>query len=127
MKTFTATIHIGLKNMLTGKEYNYDRAEKYLYSAVSTMPEGHPLGCISVTKTMFVYRTGKEAGMSIGIINYPRFPNNEEEIREQALWLANTFMHKFNQCRATVVFSDETVLLSNDGFISMVEKRRVEQ
>jgi hypothetical protein len=66
------------------------------------------------THTSFIYTRGKEPGVAITLINYPRYPTSQEKIREQALELAQLLMDKFHQRRVSVVMTDETVMLEED-------------
>ena len=44
--------------------------------------------CVTVTPTEYVYKYGRESGVIVGLMNYPRFPNTEEELLEHAFRLA---------------------------------------
>jgi ferredoxin len=41
--------------------------------------------CVTVTPTTYVYRDGQEAGVVVGLINYPRFPADLVHIEEKAI------------------------------------------
>lgn len=50
--------------------------------------------CVTVTPTDFVYTGGEESGACIGLINYPRFPKTEVELRTIAKTLALTLLEE---------------------------------
>jgi hypothetical protein len=43
--------------------------------------------CVTVTPTTYVYTGGEEAGVVVGLINYPRFPAEPAKIEEKAALL----------------------------------------
>lgn len=57
---------------------------------------------------------GAEDGAAVGLINYPRFPESCEKIKEVALDLAKSLKTELKQRRLSVVFSDETIMLEED-------------
>lgn len=71
--------------------------------------------CVSVSPCDFVYTGGRETGVRVGLINYPRFPSAPEAILATALDLAELLMVKMHQGSASVVASDKTVWLSRRG------------
>jgi len=44
--------------------------------------------CVTVTPTEYVYTYGRESGVIIGLMNYPRFPTTLEELEKIACKLA---------------------------------------
>ena len=66
---------------------------------------------MTITKTKFMYVDGDEVGWIIGIINYPRFPEGDESLKEKTLKLADILLHECHQKRCSVVFLDETIML----------------
>lgn len=67
--------------------------------------------CATVTPTTFVYTEGREPGVIVGLINYPRFPATPGAVRSRALKLAELLRVGLGQWRVSVVFPDETVML----------------
>lgn len=54
--------------------------------------------CVTIEPTLFIYTGGEETGYVVGLINYPRFPTEPDQIygkaRELALkLLEGTFQH----------------------------------
>lgn len=104
--TYTATIYVGLREGYDGKFTLRAQALAAIEHYVDT--EG--LG-VSVTDTQFVYTGGDEPGLIVGLINYPRFPSTQEDIRGKALALARRLKEYCKQQRVSIVFPDETVVL----------------
>jgi hypothetical protein len=80
--------------------------------------------CVTVTPTEFFYvkndetGTGREPGLIIGFINYPRYPLSQAEIHNRARELGTLLMKKFNQYRVSITFYPSmpggTVMLENE-------------
>jgi len=64
--------------------------------------------CVTVTPTAYVYTGGEEAGIIVGLINYPRFPTEPADILTTAKLLALELMHKLEQESVSVQAPDET-------------------
>jgi hypothetical protein len=115
VKTFTATIYLGLQEGYNGCTHRPEDVRKFLW-------EASEIGfCVTVTSTEFVYGVpnltaslGYEPGVAIGVINYPRFPAIAKELEEKTLILASKLKAKFKQNRVSVVFSKHTVLLDSE-------------
>lgn len=107
-KTYWANIFVGFRS---GYELRYDvgkareRAEELIQAVAN---EGL---CITITPTEFYYKGGSERGIIVGLINYPRFPESPEQIKERALSLAVKLKDGLKQNRVSVMFPDETVML----------------
>lgn len=68
--------------------------------------------CVTVEKVDFVYTGGEEAGVRIGLINYPRFPTTEEELGRKAREIADRLMNGLCQMSYSVVGPRETEWVS---------------
>ena len=68
--------------------------------------------CVTATHTDFIYTGGHEFGIQVGLVNYPRFPTNEENLTSTALELANLLITKCCQWTALVVTPTNTHWLS---------------
>ena len=44
--------------------------------------------CVTIHSNLYVYRGGKEAGIRVGLINYPRFPSDPVTIVAKATEIA---------------------------------------
>lgn len=104
--TFTATIHCGLREGYAGRVH--DVAEVNLFCLGHCAEIG--LG-VSLTETRFIYKDGSEPGVAVGLINHPRFPSTETQIKREAIDLATGLKKLLGQRRVTVVFPDETVMI----------------
>jgi len=110
--TFTATIYVGLKERDTEILHSIDLVRNTCQKYCDEVGL-----CVTVTLTEYIYTDGQEAGAIIGLINYPRFPATPMKVRGDALYLAQTLMEACNQYRVTVVFPDQTIMLSDPRFI----------
>jgi hypothetical protein len=118
--TFTATIYAGFRvgrsANPTPRIHNLDDAKLVVQNFTDALKDkGYPTGCVSVMPTEFLYGLGNEPGVLVGFINYPRFPEAGEHgaiIRRHAIQLANSLLVGLEQMRVTVVFPDQTVMLT---------------
>lgn len=93
-KSFYANIWIG---------GNYDDAVRACREYTKT----HNL-CVTVTPTAFVYVGGMEDGVCVRIMQYPRFPESENDLRATADLLANHLRSRLFQRSYSVEFLDKT-------------------
>ena len=110
VKTFQATIYCGLKHRESGLLSSIDLARNICKNVVDEYG-----WCVSFTKTEFLYTGGTEPGVIIGVINYPRFPLEEEELKRRTLDLAESLMNLLKQLKVSVVFPNETIMLENSN------------
>lgn len=68
--------------------------------------------CVNFAACEYIFTGGRETGVRVGLINYPRFPTSGEAILEKALRLAEFLIGRLHQSSATVVASDRTIFLS---------------
>lgn len=68
--------------------------------------------CVNFASCEYIFTGGRESGVRVGLINYPRFPKSPEEIFETALRLAEFLIVRLHQSSATVVGSDKSIFLS---------------
>ncbi len=71
--------------------------------------------CVTVEPIEFIYTGGAEAGVRVGLINYPRFPAEVAEIMAKAEALALLLIERLFQHSASVVGPELTVWLSRRG------------
>lgn len=64
--------------------------------------------CVTIEPVSYIYTGGEEAGIRIGLINYPRFPSASAELREKARGLAAILMERLCQHSYSIVGPDET-------------------
>lgn len=85
------------------------------YAAALTICRGYcdQIGlCVTVTPTTYVYTGGEEAGVVVGLINYPRFPSSSYEIFANAEALALRLIDELGQQSASIQAPDRTVWIS---------------
>lgn len=68
--------------------------------------------CVTVEPVAYVYTGGEEAGVRVGLINYPRFPSSEEAIAAHAVTLAADLMVRLCQHSYCIVGPRETTWFS---------------
>lgn len=96
-RTYTASIYLG---------GDYAEAQRLCRRACE-------IGlCVTVEPIEFIYTRGQEAGVRVGLINYPRFPAEPAEIFAKAEALANELIEGLCQSSASIVATDRTVWLS---------------
>ncbi len=94
--------------------------------------------CVSVTETHFIYKSpdgpgdfiykshdgpgdfivydrGSEPGAIVGIIAYPRFPQDNEELKARAIELAENLRIRLGQKRVTIVTPTESIMLGDEN------------
>lgn len=104
--TYTATIYVGVQE-------GYDGPTHMPLEAIGICKDycdevGY---AVTVTPTYFVYKSGQEPGVAVGLINYPRFPVSDNATTQHALELAKRLKEAFNQKRVSIVFPDQTIML----------------
>ena len=104
--TFTATIYCGLQEGYTGPIHSIDEVYTICQRYVDKVK-----WCVTVTPTTFIYTRGKESGVIVGIIQYPRFPLSIKQIRGRALTLASRLKDQLRQERVSIVYPDQTVVI----------------
>lgn len=65
--------------------------------------------CVTVEPTLFIYTGGEEYGARIGLINYPRFPDTQENIFKKAVELAHKCREATYQHSYLVMDNEKTV------------------
>ncbi len=106
---FKALINVGLKTGTTEPfTYHFDTALKVCEDYCVEVGLG-----LTFTPTRFVYVGGGEPGVIVGLINYPRFPKEEAEIRSHAFVLAERLRVTLKQWRVSIEFPDETVMIGD--------------
>jgi len=108
LKNFEAKIYVGFKEMDTGIIHSFEFCEEICQDYVDKVGL-----CVTITPTKYIYTKGNEPGAIIGLIQYPRFPDKEENIKKKTLDLAELLMLQLGQFKVTVNFPDEVVMLSN--------------
>lgn len=68
--------------------------------------------CVTVAPVDFIYTGGEEVGFVVGLVNYPRFPAEPQQVRDRAVRLAQDLVVHLCQRTALVVDSHETTWIS---------------
>lgn len=58
--------------------------------------------CVTVTETEYIYTGGRELGVAVGLVNYPRFPDAPETIWDLAEDLARRMIEGLAQYSALI-------------------------
>lgn len=69
--------------------------------------------CVSVEPVKFIYTGGREAGAVVRLVNYPRFPTDQDAIRAKARTLAILLIEACSQWSALIVDRERTEWLTN--------------
>lgn len=64
--------------------------------------------CVTLTATDYVYTAGMEAGVEVGLRNYPRFPSSRESLVQRAETVAMRLMDDLNQDSVLIVAPETT-------------------
>ncbi|MER9697612.1 hypothetical protein [Mesorhizobium sp. M0146] len=64
--------------------------------------------CVTVEPVTYIYTGGEEAGVRVGLINYPRFPTDRDTLQRRARELAHQLMHDLFQHSYSIVGPEET-------------------
>ena len=106
VETYQATIYCGLKPKDRSMQRPIWDAKQICQEYVDSVGL-----CVSFTETEFIYNEGREPGIIVGLINYPRFPATPEFIRDRAMVLAGMLKDAYRQKRVSVVCTDKTFML----------------
>lgn len=68
--------------------------------------------CVSIEPVNYIYTMGEESGFVVRIINYPRFPRTQEEIKQKGIELGELLIKGLHAGSCSVVCTDETIFLS---------------
>lgn len=72
--------------------------------------------CVSITPCDFAFTGGLESGARIGLINYPRFPMEPEQINLHAENLAKALIEGGAQSSCSIVTPERTIFLSRRSY-----------
>jgi len=88
--------------------------------------------CLTMTPTEYIYPSPppagpnerRERGIIVGLINYPRFPEEPHILQQKCFDIARDLMIQLHQCHVTVVGGYGSVMLSNRPQIEKVKEAR---
>lgn len=116
--TYEVRIYCGLRVGYDGEVQSIDRA-RYICSKFAD----DEMTCVTLTPTEYIYVKGREPGVIVGMINYPRFPKLKYEIVDLAYRLAKELMKGLMQYRVTAVFPDRTVMFTNPDLVEPAQDK----
>ena len=106
--TFTAQIYVGRKVHETGETLPLSIVNEVCQEYVDAVGL-----CVNITPFEFIYSGGRESGVNIGLIHYPRFPSGREVVRAHVLEMAGRLRIALRQSRVSVVMPNETVMIGD--------------
>lgn len=65
--------------------------------------------CVTIKQTVYVYKNGKEVGIEVGLINYPRFPAEPITIIDRATEIANMLREALEQESFSIQTPNNTI------------------
>lgn len=65
--------------------------------------------CVTIKPTLFIYTGGEEFGVEIGLLNYPRFEDTEDNILQNAIELASQCRDEAMQHSYLIVTAERTI------------------
>lgn len=74
--------------------------------------QDHPY-CVTITPSTYVHTSGTDAGLAVGLINYPRFPAEPDVIWAKAEQIAAYLCARLGQKSYTIQAPDKTVWFSH--------------
>ena len=110
IKTYTVQIWCGLKEHYDGQIHSIEEAETICQKYVNFIGL-----CVTITSTKYIYTDGNETGFVIGLIAYPRFPKEPEEILKNAFELGKILMSELRQYRITITTPEKSYMLENEN------------
>lgn len=70
--------------------------------------------CVTVDPTTYIYTGGEEAGVVVGLINYPKFESSELHTFRKACKLAHVLLKEMAQRSVTVQGNYQTIWITNE-------------
>ena len=117
-KTFIAKAVIGLKQGYTEKSISIDEFKSSLLTEQNNIYEKYNLALsakLSSCEIMFLGQ--EELSIELTFIQYPKFLQEENEIKKAIIELIEGMMIKLCQNRIVIVFTDETIMLEKSDEI----------
>lgn len=68
--------------------------------------------CVTISETSFVYTGGKEFGIIVRLVNYPRFPSSDEKLWNTAEKLATELIVGLEQKTALLLGKHKTLWIN---------------
>ena len=110
--TYYANICVGLRpaynQHITNTELNGMR--KHAFNLCQNYCDEVGLG-LTFTETNYIYTDGNEPGLIIGLINYPRFPKDKQDIHNNSQELGKILLKELEQERLSIIYPDVTIMI----------------
>lgn len=118
IKTFQASILIGLEKGYTQKRIFEDEVFQTVrrFQLVNSEERNIFLSA-SISDCNIVLNNQNEPHFKIDFINYPKFPLEENVMKESIISLSKKLMITHHQNRIIIVFPDETIMLEQSDEI----------
>ena len=68
--------------------------------------------CVTVNHTYYIYKDGKEEGVEVGLINYPRFPSDPTTLVGKAKEIAELLRNGLDQESYSIQTQHDTIWYS---------------
>ena len=121
---FSATINMGLQRGYTDELMNKSEIISWLQSWQNQLIEENGLHLsVCISECEIVFSGQIEPHLKLSMINYPKFPMEEEVLKGAIESLVRDLMEAFNQNRIVVEYLDETVMFENSPDINPLIKK----
>ncbi len=115
-KTFKAIATLGLKRGYTEEVISINDFKEKLAIAQQRVHEQFNIQLSTkVSPCSIVFLGQDEPSVDLSFIQYPKFPNEESQLKEGILMLVENLMKSLDQNRVVIVFEDEIFMLEEDG------------
>ncbi len=106
IETITAKIYLGLKTGNTERVQDIETLKDFLEKNVKKTGL-----CLTITPTTFIYNDERETGAIIGLINYSRFPETKESIKQTTEEIANLCREHYKKNKIAIEYQNQTIML----------------
>lgn len=119
LDAYNVDIYMGLKERESGMIHSVEELKDRLQEYCDIVGE-----CVHVMECDYIYKKGREPGVKIGFIQYPRFPKSKEQMVERAKELSEGLMDLFNQLRVTIVTPSKSIMITNTKLLKKIENKK---
>lgn len=117
-KTFTAHITIGLFRGYSEKSISMVEFKYTLLKAQQDIKSQYKIELSTKLTPCGIFFLGQEEpSMEMQFIQYPKFPQEESELKRAIVALTEMMMIELEQNRVVIVFTDETIMLEQSEAI----------
>ena len=113
--TFTATVTLGLQLGYTNQLYQKSQLIALLQKfQQQQITERKVFLSTCVSECEIVLSGQVEPHLKLDFINYPKFPLEEKQFKEEVEWLSFQLMNKLEQNRIVIVYHNETKMFEKN-------------